>query len=84
MAKTVCSHCGSGQIIPHVKVFDQGQHSSGQLSAGVATSPQAWLAKGWVMGEIYADVCGDCGHMEFFIEKPENLYAAYLETVRNS
>jgi hypothetical protein len=74
-----CLRCGSGKLIPMVPVQDQGQYSSGRLSAHVGfTNPESWFFKGAVSAKLSATICGECGHTELTAEDPVALYQAYL------
>lgn len=73
-----CHICQSDKIIPEVRIMDQGQYSDNKLKVGIDTKPQAILLKGWVQAEVRAWICGDCGHVELYVDKPQDLYKAYL------
>lgn len=78
-----CTVCGSTDFIPGVKVLDQGQYSDFHLKLGIAQYPEAFFFKGWVMGQITADICASCGHLELFIDNPAELKEAY-QKLQNS
>jgi hypothetical protein len=73
-----CHICQSDKIMPEVRIMDQGQFSDHKLKVGIDTRPQAALLKGWVQAELRAWICGDCGHVELYVDKPQDLYKAYL------
>lgn len=75
-----CLRCGSSKIIPHVRVFDQGQYSNGGLLAVVDADPDALVFKDRLYDEITADICGDCGHVELKAEHPQELYEHLLRS----
>lgn len=75
-----CPRCGSHRIIPDVTVLDQGDHSDGTLKTVVAGNPDALIFKHRLYGEIKADICGDCGHVELRVANPAELYDRYRES----
>lgn len=75
-----CAKCDSTKIIPDVQVFDQGQYSDGHLKVIIAEKPDALLFKKNKLTAVRAQVCGDCGHMEFLVQDPKMLYEAYLRS----
>jgi hypothetical protein len=74
-----CHICQSDNIIPDVQILDQGQYSDQKLKVGIDTKPQAILMKGWVRSELKAWICGECGHVELYVDNPRDLYKAYLQ-----
>jgi hypothetical protein len=75
-----CRNCGSEKMIPGVDVQDQGQASDGVLRAHVGyIEPEAIFFPGKVFARWKANICGECGHTEFFANEPAELYAAYLK-----
>jgi predicted nucleic-acid-binding Zn-ribbon protein len=72
-----CPKCGSGEVIPDVRIIDHG-HSNRplDLSATVYTSPDAWIFKGPVSHLFKARVCGRCGYTEFYVDDPQGLAEA--------
>ena len=79
-----CSKCGSTKIVPRAPVFDRGDYSTevGNVRLGVARRPQALLFKGQERADIYARLCGDCGHTELFVEDAASIYQAYVESLQ--
>jgi predicted nucleic-acid-binding Zn-ribbon protein len=77
-----CAKCGSAKVIPLTNVMDQGQHSSGRLSALLGfTNPDAWVFKGPVFAKLSAKICGECGYTELFADSPKELFEAYQKAV---
>ena len=77
-----CSKCGSEKIIPSAPLLDTGQNASGQLQALVGfNKPQAWIMKGPIVATMKANICGECGFMEFYANDPAALYKAYVQAV---
>jgi hypothetical protein len=76
-----CKLCGSTKVVPNVHVVDQGRHSSGHLQLFVDGSPEALIFKDRRWGEIMADICGECGHLELRVQNAKELYAHYLDSL---
>jgi ribosomal protein L40E len=77
---TECSRCGSTRIMPGVTIVDQGEGSDGKLKAVIFGSPQALIFKDRQYGEIKADICGKCGHIELRVTNPSELYEHYQKS----
>ena len=73
-----CVVCGSERIIPRATIWDQDQHSDGQLKVGIAANSQAILSKEVAVTRLCAAICGDCGRVELAVEEPGKLYEVYL------
>lgn len=79
---SVCPRCGSSKIMPGVTVQDQGQHSSGRLQVVICGAPSALIFKDRLHGELKANICGDCGHVELRVANPRELYRHYRKSLR--
>jgi rRNA maturation endonuclease Nob1 len=77
-----CTRCGSDKIARDVRVRDQGQYSNGVLQAVVYGDPGAILFKEAYYAALHADICGRCGHVEFRVDNPAELYEHYLKSQR--
>ena len=75
-----CSRCGSTKIIPGLTIADQGEGSDGKVKAVTFGSPQALIFKDRLYGEIKADICGKCGHIELRVTNPRELYEHYQKS----
>ena len=71
-----CARCGSTKMIRDVTVLDHGD-SDGKLKAVVVGNPDALIFKHRLYGEIRADICGMCGHIELRVANPRQLYRHY-------
>lgn len=62
-----------------VRVLDRGDSNIGVGDLGVLVyeDPKALLFKGAQKGTLYAQICGECGFAEFYLENPQELYAVY-------
>jgi len=76
-----CPRCGSTKLIRDVTVTDQGQGSDGKLEIVVFGNPGALIFKDRLIGEIRADICGVCGHIEFRVANPGPLYRHYEKSL---
>ena len=72
-----CSSCGSSEVIPRVRVATYTDSGYWDLQAEVQRRPNAKLFKGAERSSVYARLCGECGHLEFFADMPRALYAVY-------
>lgn len=75
-----CPSCGSTKIIPGLTVVDQGEGSDGERKAVIFGSPQTLIFKDRLYGEIKADICGKCGHVELRVTNPRELYEHYQKS----
>ena len=72
-----CTSCGSTEVIPRVRVAARGDGGYYNLQAEVQRRPNAKLFKGAERSGVFAQLCGACGHLEFFADMPRALYAVY-------
>jgi len=70
-----CAACGSDKLLTGVTVLDQGESSSGVLKLVIYGQPEAILFKKPLYGELIADVCGACGHVQLRVRNPTELFA---------
>jgi hypothetical protein len=75
-----CPMCGSSRIIPSTMILDQGQYSNGKLQVAVDAEPDALIFKDRIFGQLTADICGDCGHVELKVAGARELYEHYLRS----
>jgi len=76
----VCTRCGSNEVIPRVRVVDRGESNSRyDLQLEVYRRPNAMLFKGAEHSNVFAQLCGACGHIELHADMPRALYATYLQ-----
>jgi hypothetical protein len=77
-----CSKCGSERVIRNARVLDQGQQSDGHLQVMIFGNPEALVFKDRLYGKLTADICGECGYVEFRVLNPSQLYEHYLKSRR--
>jgi hypothetical protein len=75
-----CKVCGSAKIVPNAQVLDHGR-PGGKLQLVVLGAPDALIFKDQRWGEITADICGDCGHLELRVHNAKELYDHYLNSL---
>jgi hypothetical protein len=74
-----CTLCGSDRIIPGVIIEDRNQSSDHRMYVVVDRKPTAFLFRGATRDALRAWICGVCGHVELFVEHPDELYQVYLD-----
>lgn len=77
-----CAKCGSPRIIPDVIVCDRNQNTYGVLKVVVYGNPKALMFKDRRYGDIRADICGECGHLELRVRNPKELYKHYRRSLK--
>lgn len=81
-----CSQCNSEKLIPHVRIIDRA--NSGiemNLTAVVYERPGGLpLFKGGQRAELWATICGNCGHTELEVENPDKLWDAYQKAKKDN
>jgi hypothetical protein len=65
------------KLIRDVTVAGQGEGSDGKPEVVVFGNPEALIFKDRLTGEIRADICGVCGHLEFRVANPGQIYRHY-------
>lgn len=79
-AALFCTRCSSDKVIPGQIVEDSGEHGSEALHTLVFARPDAWIFKDSLRGKLLADICGACGHVEWHVANPSELYQHYLRS----
>jgi len=80
-----CPDCNSEKIIKNAKAIDRGEGNvSMDLSVAVDEFPDALIFKQRIYSELDADVCGECGFIQFYAKNPELLWDAYQKQEVNS
>jgi formate dehydrogenase assembly factor FdhD len=75
-----CNRCGSDAVIPRLRVIERGDSNARyDLQVEVQRRPNAVLFKRPERSTLSAQVCGACGHSEFFADAPRALFAAYQQ-----
>jgi hypothetical protein len=79
--RTCCPRCGSDKIIRDAHPIDHGDHNiSDNLTLVVYGNPEALIFKDRLSGTLSADICGNCGHVEFRVDNPGELYEHYRKS----
>ncbi|QDT47647.1 hypothetical protein Pan258_16830 [Symmachiella dynata] len=76
---THCQICESEKIIPRVWFVEQSPYSSGTYKAVVYRNPHAMIFKDPIKANTTAYVCGECGHIEFRVDKPQQFYSQVIQ-----
>ncbi len=76
-----CTLCGSDRIIPDVIILDHNRNYAEELKVIYHRKPQALFLRGSTLGTLRAWICGVCGHVELFVDNPDELYQAYLDAL---
>ena len=67
----LCPKCASENVADGISVDAEGGVT---LSKAIPRNPGAWVSlMTTVRRPLLARVCGDCGHVEFYIEDPREL-----------
>lgn len=80
LSQSACPRCGSSKMMFGVTVQDQGQGPNVDLRVVVCGDPSALIFKDRLYGELKANICGDCGHVELRVANPKELYRHYRKT----
>jgi hypothetical protein len=83
MLQGKCVKCQSEKLIPQARIIDKMGHGI-RLGVKVYENPEALLFKGTHFGELLARICGDCGHVEIYVENPQDLYSTYSDSGKES
>ena len=71
-----CPNCGSTEVIPSLRVIDQGDGVQ-PLSLMIEEKPHAAILRGWRRFPLTAWVCGNCGYTELHVADPAGLREAH-------
>lgn len=77
-----CLKCGSDKIIPNARILSKMDYGyySGDVHVEVYKDPYAFLFKGAMQARLRAWICGDCGYVELYTERPGELYSVYRQS----
>jgi hypothetical protein len=78
-----CSKCSSEKVFRGSRVYADGS-LAGQVAVAVHADPGALFFGESEWGYLQADVCGDCGHVDFSVPNPTQLYQAWQDGVKKS
>jgi len=79
-SQSACPRCGSSKMMYGVTVQDQGEGSNRNLRVVICGDPSALILKDRFYGELKANICGDCGHVELRVANPKELFRHYRKT----
>lgn len=71
-----CPKCGSNEIIDNAQLADQHEniHTADQ-AVRLITRPNALIFKDPIVFKLQPSICGGCGYLESYVEKPDRLAA---------
>lgn len=69
-----CPECNSQKIIKTAETINT---DNSQLKIAVAAQPDALIMKKRSYSDTRAEVCADCGHVQFYAADPQALWSAY-------
>lgn len=75
-----CPRCGSDKIIRGARAIDRRENFTGDLTVAVYGDPEAIFFKDSLYGTLSADICGHCGHVEFRVDNPAELWEHYRKS----
>jgi hypothetical protein len=75
-----CPRCGSDKVVPDVALDYRVAATRMPLGLRVHGKPDAWIAKDTAEGQLSADVCGACGHVELRVGNAAQLYEKYQQS----
>ncbi len=78
-SQSVCPRCGSAKMMFGVTIRDQGEVDK-TLQVVICGDPSALIFKDRLYGELKANICGDCGHVELRVANPTELYRHYRKS----
>jgi predicted nucleic-acid-binding Zn-ribbon protein len=73
-----CPRCGSPDVIPRALVEQYGDSAAVQARVQ-GKRREEWKDRVNVAVPLYARVCGNCGHAELYVERPDDLLRAYSQ-----
>lgn len=77
--------CNSEKIIKDAITSDRGDLNVNLgFTVAVDEKPDALMFKQRISSRTKAEVCADCGHIEFVAVSPDMLWAAYQNKLKNS
>ena len=79
-----CLRCGSTKVLPAIRVIDRddGATMATQRLLVCHRDPDALLFTEPLYAELQATICGQCGHVEFWVNDADKLYAQYQMSLK--
>lgn len=79
-----CPRCGSNEVVDNAQLVDRGDHHSvSNAIVRLITRPNALLFKDPIDFKLQPYICGGCGYLESYVEKPDRL-AVHSRKVKES
>lgn len=75
-----CPRCGSEKIIPNLRIHDRyiARHDD-WIGIEILGKPEALIFKDTHKEFLRANVCGECGNVDLFVENPKRLWETYSQ-----
>jgi len=75
-----CAKCGSSSVIQRAMVVDKVSAAGAEqnFTVRVDSDPTAIMFKKSTRSDVQAWICGQCGYMELYADKPGELYRAFI------
>ena len=79
--KMTCAKCGSAKVMGNLYIPDYHSHhgDKSDLSVEIYENPGAVIFKDKRKVKLTAQVCGDCGYTELYVDSPKRLWKIYQE-----
>lgn len=83
MSEAECPKCNSTDRIPGAQLIDHG-HADQPMRLGVSVQAYApgLFFSGEVEHKVYGHVCGNCGYIELYVHKPQELLAKARKRIK--
>lgn len=79
-----CLECKSERIIKDALALDRSSSESHYVMwVAIDEKPDALMFKNRIYSDVKADVCGDCGFIQYYAKDPERLWLAYQKRKNN-
>lgn len=82
MEKMKCSRCGSDKMMSDLRIHDIGKRRMDWIGIEIVARPGNLVFKESHKEFMRANVCGECGNVEFTVDNPKGLWETY--TKRNN
>lgn len=79
-----CPDCNSENIVKNAHAIDQSEnYMNAGFNVAVDEYPDALMFKQRIYSAVDADVCGECGFIQFYAKSPKILWTAYQNQKKN-
>ena len=78
----VCPRCGSGDVLPGLAIGGAGRYGTDELTASVDGEPDALIFRDTKEAKLRVDLCGQCGHVEWWATNARQLFDHWRRSQR--